>query len=166
MSNQSQRIVPGLIKEEVITRRVDGETISYIVSLGPEGKTKTMDLSKIDGEVFGSLEEVRQKTEQDLEILIEKYRAQAVELCNEAEKLATSWYGEQVAQQSTANKLFDPSTVLDNTQPPRIQDKEALKQELIKKWSVMPEDPSEGGEVMVEINGKIVPVKMTGPATQ
>ena len=59
LSNKSQVVLPGIVREEIHYRSLDGENVSYKIAIGPPNKQRIVDLSTVDGEVYGSLEDVR-----------------------------------------------------------------------------------------------------------
>lgn len=87
VSNKDQKIIPAVVQEEIVHRTMQGETLSYKVAVGPRGGQKVIDLAKIDGEVYSSLEEVRQSMTQRLVDFVNK-------MCDGATERSRQWYGE------------------------------------------------------------------------
>lgn len=111
LSNRSEAIVSGIVLEEIYYKRVDGSSVSYKIAIGPAGKgQQIVDLTKIDGEIFGSIEEVRGA-------LLQRITAYVDSVCSKAEAKANAWYGTQQAQAAVfpanGDKL-DPSVFLNN----------------------------------------------------
>ena len=103
LSPQSKKIFPAIIEQEIINRRLDGEKVSYIVQMGAPGKARSVNLDKIDGEVFGAMEDVRARLEQELEIFVKNFNDNIDKLCEEANTMANKWYGEQLQQLNNNN---------------------------------------------------------------
>lgn len=63
LSNKSQSVVPAIVAEEDFRkiRKLDGvhEVMNYKLCIGPKDRQRIVELSRIDGEVFESLEEIR-----------------------------------------------------------------------------------------------------------
>ena len=45
--------------EEITVKTIEGNQSSWKVSVGPQGKEKTIDSKRLDGELYGSIEEVQ-----------------------------------------------------------------------------------------------------------
>lgn len=104
-----------MIQEEIINRRLDGEKVSYIVQMGAHGKAKTVNLDKIDGEVFGTLDEVKESMEKELQARVAAFNENVDKLCEEASHLSQQWYGEQLQQlngQSGDPTKIDPAAFI------------------------------------------------------
>lgn len=106
LSNKTQTVLPGVIREEIHYRSLDGENVSYKIAIGPPNKQRTVDLSSVDGEVYGSLEEIRK-------ILIDKLTAFVDDLCASTNDRVNQWYGSssKPAVQTSVGRL-DPSDLL------------------------------------------------------
>ena len=55
---ESARVIPGLVVEEVVRTTIEGKEKNYIVQLPDDKKTK-IDMSKIKGEVFDSVTDLK-----------------------------------------------------------------------------------------------------------
>jgi len=84
LSDKTQTVLPGIIKEEIHHRSIDGETVSYRVVIGPHNKQRIVDLSTLDGEVYGDLVEVRN-------VLVARLTAFVDDLCNTTNDRANQW---------------------------------------------------------------------------
>jgi predicted transcriptional regulator with HTH domain len=111
LSNKTQSVVPAVIDEQVVrkVRRSDGihEVISYKLSIGPKERQQSVDLSKIDGEVFSSLEAVKAT-------LLERLTGFIDELVRTTQKNVMNWYG--IDSENQFNQEFDNGTKLDPAQ--------------------------------------------------
>jgi hypothetical protein len=107
LSNKTQTVLPGIVREEIYHRSLDGENISYKIAIGPQGKQRVVDLSSVDGEVYGSLDEVR-------EVLIGKLTSFVDDLCATTNERVNQWYssGNKPITQSSTNSRLDPSDLL------------------------------------------------------
>jgi hypothetical protein len=107
LSNKTQTVLPGIVQEEIHYRSLNGENVSYKIAIGPQNKQRVVDLSSLDGEVFGSLEDVRT-------ILINKLTAFVDDLCQTTNERVNQWYGagsRPIQAGSPAGRL-DPSDLL------------------------------------------------------
>lgn len=107
LSNKTQTVLPGIVREEIHYRSLDGENISYKIAIGPHNKQRVVDLSSVDGEVYGSLEEVRN-------VLIGKLTAFVDDLCETTNDRVNQWYGSnsKPVSQPNMNNRLDPSDLL------------------------------------------------------
>ncbi|MFA6049792.1 MAG: hypothetical protein WC761_01225 [Candidatus Paceibacterota bacterium] len=119
LSNKAQKIVPAIVVEEVVVKKMDGNHISWKVSVGPAGKEKVIDSSRLDGDIYKSLEEIR-------EVLHKRLATFLDELVNEAGRRVELWYGPQMAQMTPSQKgeseldKIDPENLIsaiENDQP-------------------------------------------------
>lgn len=86
LSDKTQTVLPGIVREEIHHRSLDGEKVSYRVAIGPPTKQRVVDLATVDGEVYGDLSEVRN-------VLISRLTAFVDELCNTTAGRVDQWYG-------------------------------------------------------------------------
>lgn len=120
LSNKSQSVVPAIVAEEDTrkVRKLDGvhEVVNYKLHIGPKDRQKTVDLSRIDGEVFNSLEDIRAT-------LVERLTQFVEELVKTTTGQVKNWYGitadnqildnqVQSLDQSSGDK-FDPAQIID-----------------------------------------------------
>lgn len=80
-----QKVVPGILLEELINRTVDGTRITYVVQVGLEQAQK---IKLEEDKVFGSLRKVK-------EHLTQKFVAALDKLIENADTLAKEWYGDK-----------------------------------------------------------------------
>lgn len=118
LSNKTQTVLPGIIRQEIVNRSLDGESVSYKIAIGPPEKQRIVDLSSVDGEVYGSIDEVRN-------VLISRLTAFVDDLCANTMGRVNSWYGNvdksSTATNQTGEKL-DPSVFLSEVgNSPRTQ---------------------------------------------
>jgi len=77
ISQEEKRVVPIQVAERIVRQTLDGETISYIVSL-PDSEKK-IELSKIKGNVYSDLKTVRQTMISNFVSIVDKLIASASE---------------------------------------------------------------------------------------
>lgn len=107
LSNKTQTVLPGIVREEIHHRSLDGENISYKIAIGPSNKQRIVDLSSVDGEVYGSIEEIR-------DVLVGRLTNFVDELCTTTLERVNTWYGQSSkspSSQSVSERL-DPSVLL------------------------------------------------------
>jgi hypothetical protein len=102
VSNKDQKIIPAVVQEEILHRTMQGETLSYKVAVGPKDKLQIVDLSKIDGEVYTSLDEVRQGMAQIFQNFVNK-------MCDAASERAKQWYNVNDGDNVNAISTSDPA---------------------------------------------------------
>lgn len=90
LSNKSQSVVPAIVAEEDTrkVRKLDGvhEVTNYKLCIGPKDRQKVVELSRIDGEVFESLEEIR-------ETLVGRLTSFVDDLVKTTQGNVLNWYG-------------------------------------------------------------------------
>ena len=59
--NKKQQVIPVQVTEQIVRRTLTGEDISYIVSIPAREGFKPMTLEQIDGEVFTSIDLVKER---------------------------------------------------------------------------------------------------------
>ncbi len=100
--DQAQHILPGIIVEEVIVRKITGNSTSWKIKIGSPEKAKVLDSEKVNGEVYGSLEEVRVVISNKLSDYLNK-------VTSDAEGLVEKWYGKDIAEkQKNLSRLTKP----------------------------------------------------------
>ena len=88
MSDKAEAIVPAIVVEELIHKRLDGDSISWKVAVGPVEKKKIVASDDLSGEIYTSLEEIRNVMSARLSDYIDNLLSKAV-------KRTESWYGKQ-----------------------------------------------------------------------
>lgn len=58
--NKKQQVIPVQITEQVVRRSLNGEEISYSVSIPSRDENRVHELDSIDGEIFDSIDAVRE----------------------------------------------------------------------------------------------------------
>ena len=118
LSDKTQTVLPGIVREEIHHRSLDGETTSYKIAIGPQSKQRVLDLSSVDGEVFGSLDDIR-------EVLIKRLTAFVDQLCDTTASRVGQWYGQPNNSGQRAptggsgqSGLLDPSDLLSQVSQP------------------------------------------------
>jgi hypothetical protein len=117
LSNKSQAVVPAIVDEQVVRkiRKADGihEVVSYKLCIGPKDRQQVVDLAKIDGEVFDSLESIR-------DVLVERLTGFVDDLVKTTQKNVLNWYGiatdnqlvETIRGDQTPEGKFDPAQLV------------------------------------------------------
>lgn len=92
LPNKKQKVIPAIVVEENHRkiRKPDGtlhEVMNYKITLGPsESQRVTVDLARIDGEAYESIEEIQK-------LLRDRLEAFLAELVAKAKKEVQEWYG-------------------------------------------------------------------------
>jgi hypothetical protein len=107
LSDKSQTVLPGIVREEIHHRSIDGEKVSYRVVIGPQGKQRVIDLATVDGEVYGDLSEIR-------EVLVSRLTAFVDDLCSTTNERVGQWYGGmgKPASPTSNGEKLDPSVLM------------------------------------------------------
>lgn len=84
-NNQTPKVVPAIIEEVFLRKKLNGDVTTYKISIGHVSKRKIIDLDKVDGEIFSSLEEIR-------DALMTRLTDFVSELIETAEKRTKAWY--------------------------------------------------------------------------
>lgn len=112
VSNKTQTVLPGLIQEETRSKNLNGEIVSYKVLIGPpnSSKARVVDLSRLDGEIYSSTEEVK-------EIMLRRFSEFVDNICIRAQQNANDWYGGMGppgAQMNNPNDKVDPAAIMND----------------------------------------------------
>jgi hypothetical protein len=117
LSNKSQAVVPAIVEEQVVRkiRKADGvhEVVSYKLCIGPKERQQVVDLARVDGEVFDSLESIRS-------ILVERLTVFVDELVKTTQKNVLNWYGiapdnqliETIQSDQNSGVKYDPAQLV------------------------------------------------------
>lgn len=115
LSNKSQKIVPGMVVEEVVVRKLDGNQVTWKIAVGPRGKERIIEHTKLDGEIHVSLSDIEAVMRRRLETFLSS-------LLNEAQEQSNQWYGkkqdlntkEKTAEAVAASNLMvDPESLIE-----------------------------------------------------
>ena len=108
LSNKAQKVIPAIVVEEMIVKKLEGNEVSWKVSVGPTGKEKIIDSKRLDGELYESLDEIQIILKNRLEEFINQ-------LIKEAETRANSWYGAKtkIAETNQYEGKIDPDSLID-----------------------------------------------------
>lgn len=185
LSEQAQTILPGMVVEECVVKKLSGNSVSWKIKVGAGDNAKLFDSAKIKGEVYGSLEEVRV-------VMTERLTGFIVTLTQAAEARVEKWYGKEIADREKANVGYaapssDPDDKLDpdmllnsieNTSTPTpkfssevprmVQHQPTSSADMREKLRNLATPPpeegdqqaSEGTMFMIDAGGARIPVKM------
>lgn len=181
LSEQAQTILPGMVVEECVVKKLSGNSVSWKVKVGSGDRAKLFDSAKIKGEVYGSLDEVRNVMTHRLSEYVDK-------ISKEAEDRVEKWYGKEIADREKQNTTgtisppdpddkLDPELLLNsienNTTPaPKFtpeatraaQPQSNLRNHLMQLASPRPGEDGplegEGSVFMVDAGGNRVPVRI------
>jgi len=127
LSNKAQKIIPAIVVEEMTVKTIEGNQSSWKVSVGPQGKEKTIDSKRLDGELYGSIEEVES-------VLRDRLGAFINQIVLDAQKKVTSWYGAKTEalasiKNEDPNEKVDPESLVDESDVPteRAENKTPVK---------------------------------------
>lgn len=107
LSSQGQNIIPAMVIEEQTIQTLQGTNVSWKIAIGEPGeKQKIVDSTKLSGEIFTSLDEIKNLLTKRLNVFIE----QTIKVAKQRENV---WYG----------KLRNESKILTSTQQTQKQNK-------------------------------------------
>src|SRR5690606_25928254 len=110
LSEKAEAIVPAIVVEEMVVKKLDGSSVSWKVAVGPPGKKKIVASHDISGDVFMSLDEIK-------EVMTKRLAAYVDNLIGEARQRTESWYGKQIEQpeqEESSNRKIDPASLIDS----------------------------------------------------
>lgn len=110
LSEKAEAIVPAIVVEEMVIKKLDGSSVSWKVAVGPPDKKKIVASHDISGDVFMSLDEIK-------EVMTKRLAAYVDNLIGEARQRTESWYGKQVEQpeqEESSNGKIDPASLIDS----------------------------------------------------
>lgn len=116
LSNKAQKIIPAIVVEEITVKTIEGNQSSWKVSVGPQGKEKTIDSKRLDGELYGSIEEVQGVLKDRLNTFIDQ-------IVSDAQKKVSAWYGTKTnalasTRNEDPNEKVDPESLVDESDIP------------------------------------------------
>lgn len=169
LSEQAQTILPGIVAEEIVVKKLTGNNISWKIKVGAGDKARLFDSSKIKGEIYGSLEEVRQVMTSRLSEYIDK-------ISKEAENRVVKWYGKEIAEKqkmletnkmtsTTSDDKIDPNVLLTTIEnvPEVVYTKNDLRNK-IRDYVIPREEEEENGATFIQgPNGEKIPVSISRP---
>lgn len=109
LSQKSSSVVPAIIAGRTITETLEGEVVSYKVKVGPPNKVQIVDLNRIDGELYTSLDEVRNLLQKNLTDWVNN-------LVAVTQEKTSSWYGVQGNTSMISGGLNNSTEKLDPEQ--------------------------------------------------
>jgi hypothetical protein len=120
LSDKAEAIVPAIVVEELTLKKLDGNTISWKMAVGPPDKKKILASTDLEGEIYTSLEEIRK-------VMVERLMGYVTNLISQAEKRTEIWYGKQMLApvSMTEGGKIDPASLIESIDG--IQDSQANK---------------------------------------
>lgn len=101
LSNKSTKIIPAIVSKEIVEKTLEGNQCQWTVFVGPVDGRKTIELAKVDGEVFSSMEEV----EKELRTRILSFVDATVADAKTKEKI---WYKEYINKFNDKGQVSEP----------------------------------------------------------
>ncbi len=112
LSSKAQAVLPALVIKEHRTTHLHGEEVTWTIQYGPPAKQKIIESHKIDGELFGTLEEVRDVMNAQFHDFVES-------LVDNAFNLQNKWYPQTKQPQSVSQtEKIDPEDLLKEMEEP------------------------------------------------
>ena len=98
VGSESARVIPGLVVEEVVRTTIEGKEKNYIIQLPDDKKTK-VDMSKIKGEIFDSVVNLKEHMIKTAEAAIQNMIDTAVALSEKSYELSIPSVPQPVAKE-------------------------------------------------------------------
>lgn len=95
LPDKAEAIVPAIVVEEMVIKKLDGETVSWKVAVGPPEKKKIVASHELSGEVYTSLDEIK-------DVMTKRLSEFVSNLIKQAENRTEQWYGKQIKQTKNA----------------------------------------------------------------
>jgi hypothetical protein len=129
LSDKAQSVVPAIVVEEVIVKKLQGNQVSWKVSIGPKDNNRIVDSNRINGEIFHSLEEVR-------DVLMQRFTDFVNNLCSETEKRTETWYGKKTNYLSDSDTgKIDPENIISSIED-KMQTAQVSKPKINKEKDI------------------------------
>lgn len=109
LSDKAEAIVPAIVVEELVHKKLDGNSISWKVAVGPPAKKKIVASDELSGEIYTSLDEIQK-------VMVKRLMTFVDDLIGKAHKRTESWYGKITKPAPTSNGKdgkIDPADLLD-----------------------------------------------------
>jgi len=165
LSTEGKNIIPGLVIEEQTIQTLEGTTVSWKLAVGPSEKQKIVESSKMNGEIYTDLEEIRNHLRQNFN----QYVTNVIDL---AKKRESSWYAKYKVATTPQKQSVD--NLMDGLEDNEIsvneihktatvgEAREHLKNSIIPSREELQSDLEEVGDMELELPGtnKVV---ITGP---
>lgn len=153
--NKNQTILPALVVEEVTKQTLNGTEVSWKFAVGESKQQKIVDLTQINGDVYSSLNEIKQ-------LLTERLNKYIDSIIKSAKDNEHIWYHAQLknAKESGAVSETEKSVAADPLDSlitgPKELSKESLREKLKEIVSLDPSDLLEEKNVssFIDENGQ------------
>ena len=80
--NKRQQVIPVQVNEQVVRRSLSGEDVSYTVLIPAKENDKLYNLDEVDGDVYESIEEVRQVMHEHASSIINSITDKAIKIAS------------------------------------------------------------------------------------
>lgn len=110
LSEEAEAIVPAIVVEEQVVKKLDGNSISWKVAVGPSNKRKEIDSNNLKGELHTSLEDIR-------EVMTLRLTTFVNNLIDQAKKRTETWYGQHIlekAKDDGSGGKIDPAALMNS----------------------------------------------------
>ena len=111
LSDKAEAIVPAIVVEELVHKKLDGNSISWKVAVGPPSKKKIVASDELSGEIYNSLDEIQR-------VMLKRLGNFVTNLIDKAHERTEAWYGKQIPKPDVADieadgGKIDPASLLD-----------------------------------------------------
>jgi hypothetical protein len=100
LSQNAEAIIPAVVVEEQMVKKINGNSTSWKVIVGPENNRKEFQTNSMKDELYSSLEEVRG-------VMLKRFNDFVEELTSKASMKTEEWYGQHIIENNDIAKL-DP----------------------------------------------------------
>jgi hypothetical protein len=151
LSNKNQALIPALVAEESIIKTLNGVSVSWKLQIGTGEKSKIIESTRIDGEIFLSLEDVKN-------VMTKRLQTYITNLLDSAKQKQISWYKKEAVSPETQEDSLGKIT-LDTKQPPSKEElREKLKSAIIPSENELNESD---GNVFIDLDGSQFSIPVT-----
>jgi len=111
LSDKAEAIVPAIVVEELVHKKLDGNSVSWKVAVGPPEKKKIVASDELSGEIYTSLEEIQ-------DVMVKRLTVFVDNLVGGAQKRTEKWYGKitkpvPVKANKQSDGKIDPADLID-----------------------------------------------------
>lgn len=171
LSEEAEAIVPAIVVEEQVVKKLDGNSISWKVAVGPPNKRKEIDSNNLKGELHTSLEDIR-------EVMTLRLTTFVNGLVDQAKKRTETWYGQHIlekAKDDGSGGKIDPAALMNSidgnddmflnkkSSSPNVSTTSPVEQNTFKIKAPMNSGPLRQQQHVASRNGPMINIDPTDP---
>jgi hypothetical protein len=101
---KKQKVVPVRVTEQIVRRSISGESIQYLVQV--PGRSELIDLNSLGKEIYSTLEEVRERLQENIRKAVEEMIDKAASIAHAAfgsEDISSHDLNSEIPQNGSSN---------------------------------------------------------------